>query len=339
VVRKALAILLFLSGGVLMAEAPYPMPEGSVSYWEFFGETPLTPGRGFVEKLELGDLVSDMYDRIGGGTEEMDYPFWYFFQDGPYAFTVIGRYDTATMSFPIVGLALGGLEDFPPPAVTTPEGMGVGTTWPEVVELYGRPPLGVRAAGASYPELGLVVYLDNYYSVSTIFVEAPGPPEEPSGMRYENDGVDLPQVVKPAKGILAVPLPVGWSLSDSADVTAFYSDPSDAWSVQVSTCVDCTDDVTQWADMQEGFLYGSNLLPADEWYLHPDALAAYGVDESYCAEYSCDYVGHSWSLFLRRYTETVNVTVNCLDAGVYGADPEGADRLAHAILAGLEFVE
>jgi hypothetical protein len=337
--RKVAVALLVLLLGALAAEAPYPMPEGSVSYWEFFGDTPFTPGRGFVGRLELGDLVSDMYDRIGGGHEEMDYPFWYFFEDGPYAFTVVGRYDTESMTFPIVGLALGGLADSPPPAITTPEGVGVGTTWPEVVELYGRPPLGVRGAGASYPELGLVVYLDNYFNVSTLFVEEPGPPEEPSGARYENEGVELPQVVRPAKGILAVPLPEGWSLSDSADVTAFYADPLDVWGVQVSTCVDCSDDVTQWADMQEGFLYGSNLLPDDGWYLHPDALAAYGADESYCAEYSGDFIGHSWSLFLRRYTETVNVTVNCQDAEVYAADPEGAGRLACAILAGLEFVE
>jgi hypothetical protein len=338
-VRKAVTILLFLVVGTLLAEAPYPMPEGSVSYWEFFGDTPFAPGRGFVGKLELGDLVSDMYNRVGGGMEEMDYPFWYFFEDGPYAFTVIGQYDTASMSFPIVGLALGGMEDFPPPALATPEGVGVGTTWPEVVEAYGRPPLGVRAAGASYPELGLVVYLDNFFNVSTLFVRVPGPPEEPSGTRYENDGVDLPQVVKPAKGILAVPLPEDWVLSDSADVTAFYADPSDNWSVQATTCVDCTDDVSQWADMQEGILYGANLLPADEWYLHPEALALYGADESYCAEYSNDFMGHGWSLFLRRYTQTVNVTVNCLEPATYEADPEGAARLAHAILAGLEFVE
>ncbi|OGD78457.1 MAG: hypothetical protein A2Y64_05775 [Candidatus Coatesbacteria bacterium RBG_13_66_14] len=338
-VRKAVAILLFLAVGTLLAEAPYPMPEGSMSYWEFFGDTSFTPGRGFVGKLELGDLVSDMYDRIGGGMEEMDYPFWYFFEDGPYAFTVIGQYDTASMSFPIVGLALGGLADFPPPGFTTPEGVGIGATWPDVVAAYGRPPLGVRAAGASYPELGLVVYLDNYFNVSTLFVQEPGPSDEPSGMSYVNDGVELPQVVTPAKGILAVPLPEGWSLTDSADVTAFYADPADAWNVQVSTCVDCSDDVTQWADMQEGLLYGSNLLPDYEWYLHPDALAAYGADESYCAEYSSDFMGHSWSLFLRRNTQTVNVTVNCLDTVMYGENPEGADRLVSAILAGLEFVE
>jgi hypothetical protein len=339
VVRKAVATLLLLSVGALLAEAPYPMPEGSVSYWEFFGETPFTPGRGFVGRLEVGDLVSDMYDRIGGGHEEMDYPFWYFFQDGPYAFTVIGRYDTESMSFPIVGLVLGGLEDSPPPDLATPEGVGVGTPWPEVVEAYGRPALGVRAAGATYPELGLVVYLDNYFNVSTLFVEEAGPPEEPSGTRYANESVELSQVVTPAAGILAVPLPEDWSMTDSADVTAFYGDPADTWSIQVSTCVDCIDDVSQWADMQEAFLYGPNLLPEDGWYLHPDVLAAYGADESYCAEYSCEYVGHSWSLFLRRYTETVNVTVNCLDADVYAADPEGAGRLARAILAGLEFVE
>ncbi|HUT99501.1 MAG TPA: hypothetical protein VM054_10550 [bacterium] len=338
-VRKAVTALLLLAVGALLAEATYPMPEGSLSYWEFFGDTPFTPGRGFVGKLELGDLVSDMYNRVGGGMEEMDYPFWYFFEDGPYAFTVIGQYDMDSMTFPIVGLALGGMADLPPPAIITPEGIGVGATWPEVVALYGRPPLGVRAAGASYPELGLVVYLDNYFNVSTLFVQVPGPPEEPSGMRYENDGVELPQVVTPAKGILAVPLPAGWSLSDSADVTAFYADPSDGWNVQVSTCVDCSDDVTQWADMQEGLLYGSNLLPVGEWYLHPEALAAYGADESYCAEYSSDFMGHGWSLFLRRNTETVNVTVNCLDPVMYGDDPEGADRLASAILAGLEFVE
>ncbi|MCX7022219.1 MAG: hypothetical protein NTW26_08135 [bacterium] len=338
-VRKAVTALLFLLVGTLLAEAPYPMPEGSQSYWEFFGDTPFTPGRGFVGKLELGELVSDMYNRIGGGSEEMDYPFWYFFEDGPYAFSVIGVYDKDSMTFPVIGLALGGLAESPPPTITTPEGVGVGTTWPEVVALYGRPAMGVRAAGASYPELGLIVYLDNYFNVSTLFVQVPGPPEELSGMRYENDGVELPQVVTPAKGILAVPLPEGWSQTDSADTTAFYADPSDTWSVQVTTCVDCTDDVTQWADMQEGFLYGSNLLPADMWYLHPEALAAYGADESYCAEYSSDYMGHSWSLFLRRYTETVNVTVNCQDPETYGADPEGAGRLAHGILCGLEFVE
>ena len=338
-VRKAVAALLFLTVGAILAEAPYPMPEGAQSYWEFFGDTPFTPGLGFVGKLELGDLVADMYNRIGGGVEEMDYPFWYFFQDGPYAFTVIGQYDAGSMTFPIVGLALGGLADSPPPAMTTPEGVGVGTTWPEVVALYGRPPLGVRAAGASYTELGLILYLDNFFNVSTLFVQTPGPPEDFSGMRYENAGVELPQIVTPAKGILAVPLPEGWSQTDSADVTAIYADPADAWSVQVSTCVDCTDDITQWADMQEGFLYGPNLLPEVEWYLHPEALKAYGADESYCAEYSSDFMGHSWCLFLRRYTETVNVTVNCEDPGTYGADPEGAGRLAHAILAGLEFVE
>lgn len=287
------SVLLFsmLFSSLLLAEAPYPMPEGAVPYWEYFNDTPFTPGRGFVGRLELGQLVSDMYSTIGGGKEEMDYPFWYFFEDGPYSFTVIGRYDTESMSFPVVGLVLGGLADAPPPCVMTPEGVGIETSWSEVVETYGPPPLGVRAAEASYPELGLVFHLDNLYTVSSILVMEPEPAAVPSGMRYENTVVELPLVVTPSKGILAVPLPEGWSMTESADVTAFYSDPGERWSVQVSTCVDCSDDITQWADMQESFLYGPNLLPEDDWYLHPDALSAYGADESYCAEYTCEFIG------------------------------------------------
>lgn len=339
VVRSVLLFSILFSS-LLFAEAPYPMPEGAVPYWEYFEDTPFTPGRGFVGRLELGQLVSDMYSTIGGGKEEMDHPFWYFFEDGPYSFTVIGRFDTESMSFPIVCLVLGGLAEAPPPGVMTPEGVGIETSWPEVVENYGRPPLGVLAAEASYPELGLVFHLDNLYDVSSILVMEPEPAAAPSGTRYENTGVELPQIVTPAKGILAVSLPGGWSMTESAaDVTAFYSDPGERWSVQVSTCVDCSDDITLWADMQEGFLYGPNLLPEDGWYLHPDALSAYRADESYCAEYACEFIGHGWSLFLRRYDQTVNVTVNCLELETYRADPEGADRLAHAILAGVDFVE
>jgi hypothetical protein len=326
---------LFL--GAFCAEAPYPMPDGAVSYWEFFKDTAFTPGRGFVGKLEVGEQIFDMYNRIGGGHMETDYPSWFFFHDGPYIFSVF--YSTESMTFPIVGLALAGLPDSPQPTVATPEGVGVGTPWSEVVAAYGRPPLGVRSAMASYPELGLVVYLDNYFDVASLVVFEPRPPEEPSGTRYANQGVELPQVVAPAEGILAVSLPEGWSQSDSTDEAAFYTDPAGTWNVQVTTCVDCTDDVTQWAKKQEWLLYGSNLLPEDEWYLHPDALAAYGADESYCAEYSSDLIPHSWSLFLRSYDRTVNVTVNCLEPETYGSDPEGARRLAHAILAGLRFGE
>ena len=338
VVRSVLLFSILFSS-LLLAVAPYPMPEGAVPYWEYFEDTPFTPGRGFVGRLELGQLVSDMYSTIGGGKEEMDHPFWYFFEDGPYSFTVIGRYDAESMSFPIVGLVLGGLADAPPPEVMTPEGVDIETPWPEVVETYGRPSLGVRAAEASYPELGLVFYLDHLYDVSSILVLEPEPAAAPSGTRYENTGVELHQVVTPAKGILAVPLPEGWSLSESADVTAFYTDQEEKWSVQVSTCVDCSDDITQWADMQEDFLYGPNLLPEDGWYLHPNVLSEYGADESYCAEYEGELMGHGWTLFLRRYDQTVNVTINCLELETYEADPVGASRLAHAILAGVEFVE
>ena len=107
--KKTAAAMLVLAAGALLAEAPYPMPDGAVSYWEFFSDTLITPGRGFVGKLELGDPVSDMYSAVGGGVERMDYPFWYFFEDGPYALTVIARYDTATTTFPIVGLAVSAL--------------------------------------------------------------------------------------------------------------------------------------------------------------------------------------------------------------------------------------
>ena len=77
-------------------------PRGELEYEDKLAGQLLLPSKGIGEILTFSNTIADMYQTIGGGEEDMQQPFVYFFTKGTFAVAVCGQFSRESNQFDIV---------------------------------------------------------------------------------------------------------------------------------------------------------------------------------------------------------------------------------------------
>ncbi len=145
----------------------------------------LDEGKGFGATLFLGQPTPAMYQLLGPGREDMNYPFWYFYDRGPWRLVVVAEMDNGTFRTRAIELA----GDKAPP---TAKGAHIGDDAARIRKLYGKPApfsgtvgspllrnmvsIDIKSGGATPMPDPEKAYQDSLYypALSTLFVMAGG---------------------------------------------------------------------------------------------------------------------------------------------------------------------
>ena len=77
-------------------------PKGMFEYERVLEGKTLVPGVGIAGTLTFEHTIADQYALIGGGEEDMNQPFVYFFTKGAFALAIAGRFSRAQQQMIIV---------------------------------------------------------------------------------------------------------------------------------------------------------------------------------------------------------------------------------------------
>jgi len=94
---------------------------------------PLEEGKGFPGVIALGTPTPEMYKALGPGRENMDVPFWYFYDLGPWTLVVVAESDAETGQFVTRAIEISGGK-----APATKRGARIGDPIKKIVGLYGK---------------------------------------------------------------------------------------------------------------------------------------------------------------------------------------------------------
>jgi hypothetical protein len=91
----------------------------------------LEEGKGFPGVIAIGDPTPSMYKTLGEPREDMAYPFWYFYDKGPWALTVVAEYVADTFRTRAIIISGSG-------APATTKGVHIGDPTSAVASAYGK---------------------------------------------------------------------------------------------------------------------------------------------------------------------------------------------------------
>jgi hypothetical protein len=140
------------------------MEEPDDRYVRLLAGKKLEDGKGFPGVVVLGDQLGKAMDLLRNGREDFTWPFWYFYDKGPWQLTICTNfmYRMTRGGTTVHAIIIGG--DGAPP---TSKGLKVGDPASKAVQLYG----------ASQPFNGALVGIESKGRVRRGFRFGPGGPE------------------------------------------------------------------------------------------------------------------------------------------------------------------
>lgn len=94
----------------------------------------LVEGQGFPGVVAVEDATPQMFAKLGRAREAAEYPFWYFYESGPWRLTVVAEHVPVAHSFRVRALIVEGQG-----APATVKGIRIGDPAAKVRQLYGEP--------------------------------------------------------------------------------------------------------------------------------------------------------------------------------------------------------
>jgi hypothetical protein len=145
-------------------------PRGELEYEGKLAGQLLFPGKGIGDVLTFSHTIADMYQTIGGGEEDMQQPFVYFFTKGAFAIAVCGQFSRETNQFNIIKVRYW---DDPFASLKTPGGFSLGSDLDDVKHEMGE---HAREENGWIYYPGIAFKIDEHDRVDAIDLF---PPEEP----------------------------------------------------------------------------------------------------------------------------------------------------------------
>jgi hypothetical protein len=111
-----------------------PVEPAEDSYAKLLEGKKLEDGVGFPGVVAVGEALGDVTARLGRGREDMAWPFWRFYDKGPWQLTVAIVLDPTSMVGRVQGVIIAG-KGAPP----TSKGIRIGDTVAALKKAYGEP--------------------------------------------------------------------------------------------------------------------------------------------------------------------------------------------------------
>ncbi|MCD6330192.1 MAG: hypothetical protein J7M10_07615 [Candidatus Cloacimonetes bacterium] len=248
-------------------------------YEEVLKDHTIQQGVGFPGLVTVYDTPKEMYELLGTPREDMERPFTYFYDTGAFSLTFVCEFNRKDMNFRIDQIHL---DEDPQQLLLTANGIGIGDTKDEVIDVYG-PHFDAFTDGIAYWDEGIGFLLDNNDIVTKIVVYRLRKPEVPKWLEPQKYDGELSQQEFIQ---MQMNIPSDWIKSGvDAECLIEFEPPDHSAFLMASYAIEEENFTFDgFVQLEVALFIEKNLIPEKDRWLEPDILMTFNANRGFIAQ-------------------------------------------------------